>query len=1277
MKNIIPELTIIACLFGAAGIGIASHSRQTATSREYLQAARIRGRDRILPASNCSTVHLVRFADAGAIVGSLGGNIAWMAIFLGCPVLRVCRLAHRSNYWAAPAWNARRDQHGRVVTSQTHLHRTSGFALVVTLSMMALLTIIAVGLLSLASVGIRNSNSSESSMRARANARLALQLAIGQLQLAAGSDQRVTASANLRDPSAPMGLTGVWSSWRPQPGTTGGYSQLEKDKRFLGWLISTTDPADQLGSEVPTPAEGRSILLIGDGSLGSESPNNAGNHIRGERIEVAHASGYVAWATLDEGVKARLDLPARKNPGSDLASRAATVGAADRDAVWNANHLDRARTLITAPGMLATYGQADLLFEDRNLLAPYFNDFSVVSQGLLTNTADGGLKEDLSLLFGENGDRLPADYNGTRLYSARNGVAGSRANPYWSMLQDFATSYQRLVSINGEPGIRSRVGVDQALGGSVAGADQPRKSVLAPVIARIEMVFSLIGRDAHGNWKDPDSVPNKPYLLHLLYSPVVTLYNPYNVPVSVSEMHVEFSDLPIGFRFYRGGEAMNTELIPLNALYAGNYQHGFETKTFKFTLKEEISGSTMESILDPGATRVFGINADPDLTFATKGIHQKGGIHDWQQKNLTNDFVCARGWTQGMGFDVDWLAPVDKQTPAFKAAGVRGVIHCGARDTIDVEYGPVVPETLNGKNGVFTVNVSFGSGRSEVNYSRFEVSYGDINKLTEALKKTTEGDLDFPLRLERPHGFLNIYEPNNVPISDYTRPLPFATFAIQGKTTRESGEWIRTWADSNPTARAARLDLASDGSQACYPVEFSLTPVRPSSRGVDLDAADRGFYFVGHSSESEFGTKVAAAYEIPFAPLQSIAQLRHANLAGSAVRATTTYTVGESRLHPMLPGNEIAASSAKGEVLDHTWLANDALWDRYFFSTIASENGLPADATARSQKTVLQEFLTGKAPLTNPRFVPLAGNEENIRTITDKIEAEDGWMHAAQFIAQNGDFNINSTSRPAWKAVLGGLDSTTISTLALRNEESSSGGSFARDETHISGSAFPRVRRPLETSIDRAAGAGDLASEHIFWRGFRELSTDASGQKPLDRLADEMVRTVRERGPFLSLAEFVNRRIGKNSDEATCKGAIQSAIDHAEINKDFTSEWGYPINADTVADYGYASPEAVEGHTSSAFPGDVTQGDILSLIGSRISARSDTFTIRAYGDATDLAGKVVACAWCEAIVQRLPDYINPSGQPPSASINILNAVNQKFGRRFVITAFRWLSPSEI
>lgn len=75
----------------------------------------------------------------------------------------------------------------------------NGFALVVTLSLMILLTLIAVGLLSLSAVSLRSSSQGNAQAEAQANARLALMMALGELQKEMGPDMRVSAESALFD----------------------------------------------------------------------------------------------------------------------------------------------------------------------------------------------------------------------------------------------------------------------------------------------------------------------------------------------------------------------------------------------------------------------------------------------------------------------------------------------------------------------------------------------------------------------------------------------------------------------------------------------------------------------------------------------------------------------------------------------------------------------------------------------------------------------------------------------------------------------------------------------------------------------------------------------------------------------------------------------------------------------------------------------------------------------------------------------------------------------
>ena len=86
--------------------------------------------------------------------------------------------------------------------TKKHVKHCRGFALIATTSVMVLLILIALAIVSLPTITLRSDNSASETEIARANARLGLMLAVNQLQRTMGPDQRTTAPADLKSPSA-------------------------------------------------------------------------------------------------------------------------------------------------------------------------------------------------------------------------------------------------------------------------------------------------------------------------------------------------------------------------------------------------------------------------------------------------------------------------------------------------------------------------------------------------------------------------------------------------------------------------------------------------------------------------------------------------------------------------------------------------------------------------------------------------------------------------------------------------------------------------------------------------------------------------------------------------------------------------------------------------------------------------------------------------------------------------------------------------------------------
>ena len=107
-----------------------------------------------------------------------------------------------------------------------------------------------------------------------------------------------------------------------------------------------------------------------------------------------------------------------------------------------------------------------------------------------------------------------------------------------------------------------------------------------------------------------------------------------------------------------------------------------------------------------------------------------------------------------------------------------------------------------------------------------------------------------------------------------------------------------------------------------------------------------------------------------------------------------------------------------------------------------------------------------------------------------------------------GAFNVNSTSVDAWVAQLSSLRGLQIQRL-----DGSSAG-VANDET------------PVVRFLDEPASNN--------WNDLRTLTDEE-----IENLAKSLVKQVKLRGPFLSFADFVNRRLAlgpMDSDPSKSKG---------------------------------------------------------------------------------------------------------------------------------------------
>ncbi|MES2920333.1 MAG: hypothetical protein V4819_02235 [Verrucomicrobiota bacterium] len=1223
-----------------------------------------------------------------------------------------------------------------------------GFALIVTLSLMILLTVIAVGLLTLSSISLRTSSQGSAMATARSNARLALMLAIGELQKTAGPDTRVTARADILDPkTASPRLTGVWKSWdikATSPPSPQDYEKTARDAKFMGWLTSGADPVALGKVDYPSKAPTSPVTLWGEGSLGK--PALAADVVTASKVTISPSRGAFAWAVMDEGVKVRINTP-YVDAASSKGMQTAQLGSGARpntSAISALSKLERPFFEKTSTGFATiekgisklNLGLAveNLGAGTRESLKPLSHDVTASSVGLFTDTAIGGLKEDFSLLTNA---ALPSTYASKGVYVSRLGMKASAtdnpSDPRWESLHQFARIYQdktRLTTSGGVPVLKAQgpanwkasTGSDPTSGvQGVAQRPSPPGVVLMPEIVKVQVVFSLLTRDIYNYPKVSDTTPKTPgtkadeekaqmhdpwgtnfagssydYLLHLLYTPVVTVHNPYNVALEFTELKVVFGNVPFALQVFRNGQAQTKAPAPLDTMYYKESETGNLAKRFGMTLKTNAGSPTAPAVgattfkLLPGEVMLFSPYIDPNRTW--KDEYSNRMFSDWDTgqgtstRTLTIDGLP--GWRgDGIGFDLDWFCPSYKSL-LVNANEVengtnynrKGCIGAKATDEFSVQFAPLSVDTLS-KNK-FTVEIFAKATPASALTSSgiIEMDYESPTGLQDALLGKN-GTITYPnpKNTVKTINTMAMHSHSLTPIKDIANVKPFAVVSAQAKTTNgglnpdnEDGKLAtKPYSFAHATTGVSSGKLVSE-NPANLSHEFAIE--RLDKGTINLLQYDpktgRGNFITGLTGNS--GLKFGAQYDIPLSPLQTLVGLNGANPGGSSgYQPRFAQPIGNSWAHPMLDTSKIitprGAFASNYDYMDHSFLLNLALYDHFFFSGLAEQSGNFISPT-KTTATLAADLLAGK-PLADPRlaYYNLPGKASS--TFATDVVAPTAYTSIASRLMMNGAFNINSTSVAAWKAMLGSIhDSQALVNKINKTAKTSSLTTISATDVKGNEARVSRFRLPASESQKDSS----VDPKEAYWLGAREY-TDAE----LQLLAEKIVEQVRLRGPFLSMSEFVNRRLG--TGPTAQRGALQQAIDDANLNANFaqSTNAGFPIPAGTVSGYKYQNVESGTGSSYQGAPGYLTQADLLGVLGNAATPRSDTFTIRCYGEARDGAGKVTASTVCEAVIQRVPEYIDSADKPETATASLTQPANIQFGRRFQILTFRWLAPNEV
>ncbi|HEX5790589.1 MAG TPA: hypothetical protein VFY13_05520, partial [Luteolibacter sp.] len=1194
---------------------------------------------------------------------------------------------------------------------------------------------------------------------------MALMIAIGELQSEMGPDTRISATSDIYSssslPVAKPHMTGAWTSWSNfDPNASPDYT-AEKKQRFRRWLVSCADEDARLLPEFAmSPWSGRTVDLMAQGTLGSSS-TEADKVIAG-LVPVASqgvVDGAYAWHVSDESTKARINLYRDPDQNGTLAQMRALLGGHRPDPsvlkgpdgnLLNFMPSDQDAAAFAAAKVtthkVLDLDQAELLDQAEDKIKPLSHDVTTHSLGVMADVRGGGLKQDLSSIFemSPDGSMLPTEFTNKKLYESTHGITGV-SDPNWSALAGYYNSFRNLTYPDVNPTLA--VKPDSTAANPVPAGYNPM-----PVIAKVDTLFSMVGRPIKDvNWMysgGTSTGATYDFFVNLIFTPMVTLHNPYNVNISFYSMNVEFINIPVAFNFMlqsaSSGPFVSQCMVPgvfesiNNMTYAGKRGN----KKFVMRLADWTNAKrTMDAspdtfaingpiVMKPGQTLVF----SPYFS-ATSVL---GGVASFYEdsRNLTGERNVAFDWNShmtasikakptyvpGVGFETCLIVPSHIPTASWNLhllmRDSNSPYNTGhVTDRFYVEFKVQQPAwyPLNLPNTTrvlappsFEINADIQADASStpVRYTSLKFDYAnepnsknikDLYGNRVYRYPPTPGSSLTPMDVAAP--WQQPYATQGV----YVHPL--AIFSAYARTTSGGVYETGKRTPSPNFGNNSKINLLQDGRLAGKPFLFhnasranfamNMATEKPAAQAYELNFQPfmskgdfEGYMDVDinrvpalSGNKTTSGIKSGSYFELPSGPLQTIADFRRSNALSTNYQPYFVQPVGNSLLHPLMSPDKVVESNpaiSSNPMLDHSVLANHALYDRFYFSTFATR--LAASGTDKPD-VVFEQFMNGSKPLASQAFQPYMRAGKTVAMAKAELYSagvpnNDAYKLAAEYQMIRGPFNVNSTSVQAWKAVLSSMSKSAVATLWARNtslEATTAQGAVIAPMSLVNGGSISAAALDA-TKIDN--------SKTNTWNGYRELS-----DSQLETLATKIVEQVRLRGPFLSISEFVNRQVG-SSGPLALRGALEAAIVDAEINEaqGATSANSFlnqvPIATANLSDpnlYNYKTPEATAGNPAAGAPGWVSQGDLLRILEPSATVRGDTFVIRTYGEALDSKGNVAARAYAEAVVQRFPEYVDTRDRP---SINAFTdasakAANKTFGRRFTLVSFRWLTSNEI
>lgn len=1158
----------------------------------------------------------------------------------------------------------------------------SGFALVVTLSLMIMLFVIAMGMLSLSSIELRRSTTSTGIAEARANARLALVLAIGQLQKTVGPDTRVTADGDLiaADVAHPH-WTGIWKT-RTEENLADGEAgrpvvDHHKGERYLSdsrmsgrrierpdamnWLVSSAKP-DGADPTVEAGLEWVTLMTSQDPSI----------EVRVEPVALGNG-GRLGWWTSDESQKALLPL-SNRNSGNPVTWSLAAAQNFDFE-MFSPD--GSALPLRGIEAVAAGMRESVVSIETASLLPiPSAAEFDTAatghhlttwSRGLFTDVKRSGLKRDLStfLALGDISERdgLEGIREADPILSGEHHVSTSPRFGILKSWDDLADQIEGVGGVLKPQGASSRfLDIADSAPGLVPDLLDVSKAAVQPVVVEASLGWDFSPRRGEA--------PSQEFMRGHLY-PRLVMWNPFNVGLKATRYLVLLGHPTYG-GFSARGQRINTPSGP-----------AFIFADICGQPKERFVGFVTEPTdFEPGETKVF----TPSVK-ASSGPSLFGKAARFDPLNYAANVLSADQVPGVENFYGDTMVPLPPETSAnrhlpygFTADMNNWFAGEGNSDEFIVCQ---IPEGRSGaiKWADVTRDDSGDTGFSRVGH--FFCQNWGLNRYPQwygAESNHHPSNNGTPFREFRPGapdiGAIDNRQPprlwrRGVRMFWFDETAEHVATGRRVAKSRYSVPWIASanlrggmlhhgnWVNIPYTTEFGWQFPGSDShiyfQQPTDPQLFqTFFPPPPfgapdsalPTRSViyDVPRPDTGVISLGQLQHAQLSY-------LPWHPSLTIGHSRptmNADLDASAIRKKAG-DPGRWRQNQWDFDALIQRGSPPGShadellVYDLSFVANEALWDRYMLSSIPFADG--------------RAEWDGEEPLPVGRYrFNDAARKWRREALVERLAADPGMVfrRAAEFLVNEGAFNVNSTSVEAWKALLASMR-------GLKRDGLDGGSS--ESEHPIARSLYPGSRGKSSITAQ---------TDDALWSGFRSLS-----DKELDALCKSIVAEVRARGPFLSLADFVNRRLV--DDRTTSRGGtLESAISRV---RSFNGRLDRVGETELRSVGPVASAANRPDSILAGLPGYLSQGDLLTGIAPVITVRGDTFRVRAYGEWTSPDGHVFS-ACCEAFVQRAPDYLDPSDDASRPVIDDigeaadLQEVNRRFGRRLDLLSFRWLAQNE-